>query len=398
MEFERDSAAATTASAVAPSPPTDARAARMRAMVLLVAVALVAAASSWIFIDMRTPEPILAGPGVTRQTMLSDIEPSLKGTAGDTPVFEFAGAQAGPTVLVLGGTHPSETAGVMAAVLLVENARVAVGKLIVIPQANRSGFTYTEPMQAYFHSFELKAPDGSTRWFRVGMRLTNPVDQWPDPETYVHAPSGERMIGFESRNLNRNHPGFETATLTGKVSHAITTLAGTADLVFDFHETRPENTLNNTMVAHERSFETGAYAVEFMKADGLNTKFERSPPNLHGLSHREFGDFTKAQALLAETTNPAMGRFRGRLSLDLLLGGRDANYVAASGLKRLFVDFDEKGVPLETRVGRHLALLADILMAYDELHPRTPVKVTGIPTYAEVTAKGLGAFLQPAPR
>jgi hypothetical protein len=36
------------------------------------------------------------------------------------------------------------------------------------------------------------------------------------------------------------------------------------------------------------------------------------PENLHGLSHREFGDHSAAFALLSETASAAMGRFRGR--------------------------------------------------------------------------------------
>src|SRR6185436_7460910 len=143
---------------------------------------------------------------------------------------------------------------------------------------------------------------------------------------------------------------------------------------------RPENTLNNTIVAHERAFETAAYAVEFLKAAGLPVKYERSPANLHGLSHREFGDFTKARTLLAETTNPAMGRFRGRLSEDLLLRGREPNYVEAAKMGRLFVAFDESGWPLEKRVGRHLAALTEIVNAYNELNPRTPIVIEGIPS------------------
>src|ERR1044072_7970609 len=115
---------------------------------------------------MRTAAPIDAGSGVTHQGMQSDYQPNLKGTSGDTPVFEFTGAEPGPTVLVLGGTHPSETSGVMAAMRLVEKTGVTAGKPIVVPQATRSGFTYTDPMQAYFHSFELTLPDGSKRWFR----------------------------------------------------------------------------------------------------------------------------------------------------------------------------------------------------------------------------------------
>ena len=260
--------------------------------------------------------------------------------------------------------------------LLVENARVTQGKLVVVPQANRSGFSHTDPMGAFYHSFEIARPDGSKRWFRVGMRLTNPVDQWPDPITYVHLPSGEPMIGQESRNLNRNHPGLDNGTLTAEVSHGLTAIARQSDVVIDLHEAQPENTLNNILIAHERAIETATYAIIALKGEGLPFKYDKSPTNLHGLSHREFGDFTKAQVMLAETPNPAMGYFRGRL----------------------YVAFDENGWPLEKRVARHLTTIKEIINAYNELHPKAPIVIEGIPEYDDLIKRGIGAFLNPPPK
>jgi hypothetical protein len=379
-------------------PDDEATRARRTAIGFLVVAVAIAVPAGWIFWSMREAEPIVAGPGVTAQHMLSERQANLKGGAGDTPYFELASDKPGGTLMVLGGTHPPEIAGMLAAVLLVENARVIQGKLVVVPQANRSGFTHTDPMGAFYHSFEVDRPDGSKRWFRVGMRLSNPIDQWPDPTVFVHLPSGERMVGQESRNLNRNHPGLDVGTLTTEVSHGLTSLAREADIVFDLHEAQPENTLNNIIVAHERAIETAAYAVEFLKASGLPIKFDKSPTNLHGLSHREFGDFTKAQAVLAETPTPSMGYFRGRLSMDLLLRGKDADYVEAAKMGRLFVPFDENGWPIEKRVARHLAAVTDIVMAYNDLHPRAPIIIEGIPTYDDLIKKGLGAFLNPPPK
>jgi hypothetical protein len=205
------------------------------------------------------------------------------------------------------------------------------------------------------------------------------------------------MVGLESRNLNRNHPGLAAGTLTAEVSHGLTRLASQSTIVFDLHETRPENTINNIIVAHERAFETAAYAVEFLKGAGVPIKYDKSPKNLHGLSHREFGDHTNAQAVLAETSNPAMGRLRGRLSAELLLGGKDDNYLVAAERGRLFVAYDRDGWPLEKRVARHLAAIREIVNAYNELNPKTAIVIEGIPDYEEVIAKGIGAFLLPPP-
>src|ERR1019366_592146 len=120
----------------------DASRARCSAFAFSIAALAVAAAAGWIFWSMREAEPIIAGPGVTGQRMLSAMEPSLAGGAGDTPVFELAGAKPGGTMMILGGTHPQEIGGMLAAVLVIENVRVKQGRLIVVPQANRSGFTH----------------------------------------------------------------------------------------------------------------------------------------------------------------------------------------------------------------------------------------------------------------
>jgi hypothetical protein len=370
---------------------------RARAFAFSIVALAVAGASGWIFWSMREAEPIVAGPGVTAQRMLSATEPSLAGGSGDTPVFELAGPKPGGTMMILGGTHPQEIGGVLAAVLMIENVRVKQGRLIVVPQANRSGFTHTDPMEAHLHSFTIDTPAGP-RWFRVGMRLTNPADQWPDPDVFVHSPSGERMVGHETRNLNRNHPGRPRGWLTARVSHALTALAKEAWLVLDLHEAQPEYPVINTMVAHEHAFETAATATAAMRARRIPISLAASPKNLHGLSHREFGDYTNAEAVLTESPNPAMGRLRGRTGEDLVVDGHDTNYVRAAKLKRLFVSFDEQGWPLKTRVARNLAAIEELINAYNELHPETPIEVENIPPYKDVIARGLGVFLQQPPR
>ncbi len=112
---------------------------RFCALAFSIGALVVTLSAASIFRSMQEAEPIVAGAGVTAQRMLSATEPSLAGGPGDTPVFELAG-EPGGTMLLLGGTHPQEIGGVMAAILMVENARVKRGRLIVVPQANRSRF------------------------------------------------------------------------------------------------------------------------------------------------------------------------------------------------------------------------------------------------------------------
>jgi hypothetical protein len=376
---------------------------RQTAIAFSVGAVVIAVASGYLYQMMHVDAPIVTGPGWTK-TMLSNTLPSLKGSDGDTAVYTYDSGAPGGTFIVLGGTHPQEIAGLLAATLLVENAKVTAGKLIVVPQANHSGFTFTDPMEAYYHDITITRPDGTSRWFPVGMRRSNPTDQWPDPDAYVHVPSGERMIGEESRNLNRNHPGLATGTMTAQVSYALTQLVKGANIVLDLHEAQPEYPVINKIVYHERAQATAGTALFNMEFDGVHITADPSAKNLHGLSHREFGDFTPAQALLAETPDPAMGRFRGRLSDALVIGGQEPNYVAATKLGAkglLFVPFDDNGWPLQVRVGRHLATIQDVIGAYNDLNKATSVKVTAIPPFDEIMKNdlthGIGKYLLPAP-
>lgn len=368
---------------------------RPRAWVFLAVAAAISVASGWIFLDMHRPEPIVAGPGVSSQKMLSDWAPVLAGTAADTPVYVLEGAEPGGTVLLLGGTHPQEVAGMMAAVLTIENARPARGRVIVIPQANRSGFTHTDPMEGFPHRYEIDTPTGK-RWFRVGMRLANPIDQWPDPDLHHHPQSGEGMVGSETRNLNRNYPGDLRGRFTARIAAAIVELvkAEEVDITLDMHEAYPEYPIIDMLVAHQRAFEVATITMIDLQMRGIQIDLMASPPALRGLSHRELGDHTHTLAILTETANAAMGRFRGRTDETLVTEGRDGNYVRAAELKRLFVPFTEAGHPLKERTARQLAVIEEMLIAYNEqAAPERRIEVADLPQYEEVSDEGIGKFL-----
>lgn len=145
----------------------------------LILLALAAAAIVYLagqFLSMREVEPIYPGPGVTEIKMLSDWYPGLEGTAGDTEVYVLEGEQEGDSMLVLGGTHPNEPSGLVAAVLLIENAQPEAGTLYVIPRTNNSAFTCTDPQEGAPMRFTIDTPNGE-RWFRF--RLPGP----PTPST-----------------------------------------------------------------------------------------------------------------------------------------------------------------------------------------------------------------------
>jgi hypothetical protein len=343
---------------------------------------------------MNKPDPIFPGPGVTKTTRLSDYFPGLRGTPGDTPVYLLEGRKPGGTALILGGTHGDEPSGYLTAVLLVENAVPAAGRLIVIPRANASGFTHNVPQEGHPQAFFIETDNGPRR-FTYGARATNPVHQWPDPQVYVQAGSGQSLSGSETRNLNRAYPGRPNGTLTERIAFGIMSLIRKekVDMAFDLHEASPEYPVVNTMVAHERAMEVAALVNMNLQVAGVEVGLEASPANLPGLSHREWGDHSQALAVLSETTNPAQGRLRGKTEGSLVVQGRDRFYELAARRGQLSVPFTSDGWPVATRVARHLAMLTEFFAAGAEFSPDRAVTVEGLPSYDELVSKGLGPYL-----
>lgn len=366
---------------------------------LLAFAALAAALSGLRFRSMREVEPIYPGPDLTRRARLGDYFPALAAAAGDTDVYVFEGREAGGNVLITGGCHPNEPAGFLSAVLMAENLRVAKGKVVVIPRANASGFTCSDPQEANPQRFFLETR-GGPRAFRLGSRLTNPVHQWPDPTLYEN-PAGQMLSASEVRNLNRCYPGRPNGTLTEKTAFAIMELIRREriDLGIDLHESAPEYPVINAIVSHESSAELAALAQMSLQSEGLEFRLEASPPNLRGLSHREWGDAAGIKAVLIETPNPVQGRLKGRTSASLVVEGRDKAYLKAARLGRLFIPYDGDGAPLGGRVARHLAAIAALLQSLAELEPDKAVTVEGLPDWRQIMEKGVGDFLRsPQPR
>lgn len=367
-------------------------------MVVVAAALAVTALSAREFRAMWRADEIRPGPGVTLAGRLSDTFPALGGTPGDTPVYTLAapaGTAPGGTALVLGGTHADEPSGYLAAVALVETAVLTAGRLIVIPRANASGFTYNVPQEGHPQKFEISTPRGP-RTFTFGARATNPVHQWPDPQVYTLRGSGQALSGSETRNLNRAYPGRADGSLTEQIAFAITTLIRKerVDLAIDLHEAAPEYPVVNTIVAHERATDLAALVNVDLSGSGIAIGLEPSPKTLHGLSHREWGDATPALAVLMETANPSQGRLRGRTDAALVITGQDRYFLAAARRRRLNVPFDEHGWPLDLRVARHLAGVTQFLSDLGMLDEAKTIAVTGVPGYEDVATRGLGTYLR----
>ena len=364
------------------------------ALVLLAAALLVVAAVTPEFQRMHKEELIRKGPGVTEIKQLSDYFANLKGTNGDTAVYVLDSGKPGGTALLLGGTHPNEPSGFLSAVLLIENARPAKGRMIIIPRANNSGFSHTDYTEGAPQQFHLKAASGE-RWFRFGSRATNPTDQWPDPDIYVHAASGQKLSGSETRNLNRAYPGRVDGTLTEQIAYGIVQLIRQekVNMTIDLHEASPEYPVINAIVAHERAMEYAAEVTIGLQMDGMKIGLEPSPKSLRGLSHRELGDATDTLAILMETANPAQGRLRGATNEQLVLTGKDAMYERAAKLNRLFVPYDAKGQPLDLRVARHVTAVNEFLTVLSKKKPAQAVVLNRVPSYNDMVKKGIGSYL-----
>ena len=316
------------------------------------------------------------GPGVTDTKMLSAYAAGLANTPGDTMVYVLEGPEAGATVFVAGGTHGNEIAGIMAAIVLVEHARVQKGRLIVVPHANNSAITDVDPERPGPPAIVLTTPSGERR-FLYGSRRTKAVHQGsPDPPSYRHPnpKADETLPGAEARNLNRAYPGAADGTLTQRIAHGIMRLLAVEHVAaaFDFHEAGPESRLAWMVVANPKNLETAAAALFDLEALGLTMKLERSSETFRGLSHREWGDATAAQAYLFETPSPSM----------------------VSDTKG--VDFvNDAKLPLSKRVGGQLASFAAVLGAYNAGAPTASrIILAGVPVMTDVEKAGVGAFLR----
>ena len=364
-----------------------------------VSIILVALVISWVsglsFQRMHEPEPIIPGPGVTSIKMLSEYYPHLAGTAGDTEIYVLEGPKPGGSMLVLGGNHPNEPASMLTAVVLIENAVLEAGTLYVIPRANNSAFTHNDPQEGHPQRFTIQTPGGE-RWFRFASRATNPIHQWPDPDVYIHASSGQQLSGSETRNLNRTFPGRTGGTFTERISYGIVQLiqAEEIDVSIDLHEASPEYPVVNAVVAHDRGMGIASQVVMNLQFEGMPIGLEPSPVNLRGLTHRELGDHTDTLAFLLETTNPAQGRLRGKTNEALVLTGIDPGYVRAQQMGRLFVPYDDTGHPLDDRVARHVASVTEFSIIFSETFPDKPIQISQLDGYHDMIRNGLGAYLR----
>lgn len=360
----------------------------------LVGIALVIAGLD--FYRHRTyQEAVVMGSGVTELKRLSDYFSPLAGTVADCNIYILDSGNPGGTLMLLGGAHPEEPASNLTAQLFVENAVVEKGKLIVVIRANRSASTVTRPGEAYPQFYHIET-DWGTKKYRMGDRWSNPLDSWPDPEVYVNYPSKQLLAYMDIRNLNRTWPGKANGLITEQVSYAFTKVieAEDVDLFIDYHEAELEYPIVSTIVAHEKAMEVACMAAMILSDEEFNRPIgmEYSPKALHGLSHREVGDHTKAASLLFETPEPFLDRVRGSTDEELLLTGRDQFVMTAGKYGLLYEQIDENGWSIDVRVGRHCSTTLEVIQVWSEMNSDKQLIVKNIPRYSEVIEKTVGYY------
>jgi hypothetical protein len=366
-----------------------------KAVIAAVGVALLVTSGVSFYRSRHLREPVVLGPGVTGVHHLGEYFDGIAGTINDANIYVLDSHQPGATVLVLGGSHPEEPAGRLVPWILVENTVMTKGRLLVALSTNRSATTSTRPSGAYPATFSIPTAWGE-QTFRMGDRWSNPLDQWPDPEVYIHYPSGQYLAYMDIRNVNRAWPGRPNGTITERTSYAFMEMIRRehVDVVIDLHEAELQYPVISTIVTHQRGQDLAAMvSMMLTDMDGFRIGCEFSPKNLHGLSHREIGDFSPATSLLFETPEPFLDATRGRTSAEQLLTGRDEFVVKAGQHGLLYEKIDEKGWPIAVRVGRHSSSIAQVMETWSEDHPDKTIAALNIPRYRDVIQRGVGYYL-----
>lgn len=338
-------------------------------------------------------ETVVLGDGVTSVKTLGDYYAPLKGTINDCNIYVLDSGNPGGTLLIMGAVHAEEPATNLAAQVFVEAAGVTTGRVLVVIHENRSASTVTRPGDAYPQFFTIPTDWGEKR-YRMGDRWANPLDSWPDPETYVHYPSGQLLAYMDVRNMNRTWPGRPNGSLAERTSHAFMKLIEEegVDLTIDLHEAELEYPIIGTIVAHQDALNVAAMVSMMLTAQEFPIGMEISPLALHGLSHREIGDHSESPCLLLESPEPFLDRVRGVTDEALLLTGQDEFVMKAGEKGLLYWPIDENGWPIDVRVARHVRTIEKIAELWTRFHPEEAMVFSGLPSYDEMVEQGVGHY------
>jgi len=366
----------------------------VKSILLLVIIALMTAAGVQLYKHRHFRMPVVAGPGVTKVAKLSDYTEGLKGTVADTNVFYLEGKEEGGKIFIIANTHSNEPAAILTALIFIENAVVDKGTLIIIPEFNNSAGRNTRPGDGYPLYYEIPT-DWGTKKFRMGNRDASPLDQWPDPDVYVHYPDKQLLSFLDVRNTNRTWPGRPDGPLMERVTYGAMQIMRSekVDIAVDVHGAETMFPVTNCIVAPEKSIRIATMTSLTVKArEKFDNHVEPSPSGFRGLSHREIGDHSDTLPFLLEAPLPFLDQPTGPKTVDLLLDGKDPFLLSLSKKKKLFVSYDETGWPMEKRVGQHCSVILEIIRQFSRKFPDKAIKLRNVPRYADVVKNGVGHY------
>lgn len=366
----------------------------IKSIFLIIVIAVMAVGGLQLFKHRHYMMSIVAGPGVTKVVKLSDYSKALKGTMADTNVFFLEGKEEGGKVLIMANTHANEPAALLAALIFIENATVEKGTLIIIPQFNNSASRNTRPGDGYPLYFEIPTEWGVKK-IRMGNRDASPLDQWPDPDVYIHYPDRQLLSFIDVRNTNRTWPGRPNGPLMERVTHGAMEIMKQekVDIAVDLHGAETMFPVTNCIVAPDKSGRIATMASLTVKArEGFDSHVEPSPSGFRGLSHREIGDHSETLPFLLEAPIPFLDQPTGPKTVKLLLDGKDPFLLSLSRKRKLFVPYDETGWPMEKRVGQHCSVVLELMRQYSRKSPQREIEVRNVPRYAEVVKNGVGHY------
>ena len=358
-------------------------------VIALCVIAFCMAVAGYLFREHRTfKETVVVSEGCTEVKKLSDYSDAIEaGSINDCNIYIYDSGVEGGTFLIIGGSHPEEPTGPMVAQLIAENLKVTQGRVMIITHANNSASTITRIGEAYPRFYSIETKWGTKTW-RMGQRHAAELDSWPDPEVYIHYPSGQNLANVDIRNLNRNWPGKEDGLLSERTAYAIMELIRNegVDYTLDYHEAELEYSVENTLVAHDKGFDVASMVSMTLTAETFDVPIgmEFSPAALRGLSHRDIGDHSDATSFLVEVAEPMLDRIRGITDEKLLMEGKDIFVIKAGEHGLLYAPIDESGWPIEKRVARHVATTTKLVEMYTMMHPDQAVVIEGIPAYEDM--------------
>jgi len=362
--------------------------------VFAVFLALIIAGGIPLYRHRHFQMPVMLSPAVTKVAKLSEYCAGLRGTMADTNVYFLEGKEAGGKVLLMSNTHANEPAGLLASLIFLENARVDKGSLIIIPEFNSSASRNTRPGDGYPLYYEIQTGWGNIK-FAMGNRDASPLDQWPDPDVYIHFPDKQMLSFIDARNTNRTWPGRPNGPLMERVTFAAMEIMRKEkiDLALDFHGAETMFPVTNCIVAPEKSARIATLASLTVKAmEGFESHVEPSPSGFRGLSHREIGDYSETLPFLLEAPIPFLDQPTGAKTVRLLLDGKDRFLLSLAKQKKLFVPYDETGWPMEKRVGQHCSVALEIIRQYSKKIPERAIRVLDVPHFAELVKNGVGYY------